>query len=69
MTEKSNKLHLELQKLQSKIMGLEEKLNDQPLKSITDRHNNSNRKVFENMSNLNARDRKALDSEKAVKPE
>jgi hypothetical protein len=37
MTEKSNKLHLELQKLQSKIMGLEEKLNEQPMKSLTER--------------------------------
>jgi len=34
MTEKSNKLHLELQKLRSKIHGLENKLNDDPYKRI-----------------------------------
>jgi len=53
MTEKSNRLHLELQKLQSKIMGLEEKLNEPSLRGLTDRKKEeASRKVADNMNAL-----------------
>lgn len=53
MTEKSNRLHLELQKLQSKIMGLEEKLNEPSLRGLTDRKKEeASKKVSDNMNVL-----------------